>query len=332
MQAIASPTKRRAVLGSLDANAAMGTPGKKVAATAIVVAAREEEEEEEEDHAPVLRLAAPSASLTSGGVVVSAGESELAKGMKRGVVDEEEGEEGEEGGESPAAKKACVDEVSLTLSSLWSLGVFGCCSTRSSSPSVETSSVFDSSSMTTTTAITEPAPSTTRPRTMTREQAREKAEILRLRLGLAGYKLRTGQTSVPLSQLQRKPLPPPSATDVMRRRANTCSSTERTSTHTRDRSANSISPGDPSLSQESSSSSTASDVVVVMSIAASLSSSQESVVAETRGNTPARDGDAGGEREKGGLLLGMGDVDSPSRMFHSSPVPAPVSSLRSTCA
>ncbi|KAH0490595.1 hypothetical protein TgHK011_002057 [Trichoderma gracile] len=296
MQAIASPTKRRAVLGSLDANAAMGTPGKKVAAAVVVVAAREEEEEE--DHAPVLRLAAPSASLTSGGVVVSSA-----------------GERGG-GGESPAAKKACVDE-----------------STRSSSPSVETSSVFDSSSMTTTTAITEPAPSTTRPRTMTREQAREKAEILRLRLGLAGYKLRTGQTSVPLSQLQRKPLPPPASTDNMRRRANTCTSTERTSTHTRDRSVHSIPPGVPSLSQESSSSSssTASDVVVVMSVAASASS-QESVIAETRGNTPARDGDAGGERDKGGLLLTMGDVDSPSRMFHSSPVPAPVSSLRSTCA
>lgn len=32
-------------------------------------------------------------------------------------------------------------------------------------------------------------------------------EILRLRLGLASYKLRTGQTSVPLDDLQARPLP-----------------------------------------------------------------------------------------------------------------------------
>lgn len=36
----------------------------------------------------------------------------------------------------------------------------------------------------------------------------QRAEILRLRLGLASYKLRTGQTSVPLANLQAKPLPP----------------------------------------------------------------------------------------------------------------------------
>lgn len=35
----------------------------------------------------------------------------------------------------------------------------------------------------------------------------QKAEILRLRLGLANYKLRTGQTDVPLEQLQVRPLP-----------------------------------------------------------------------------------------------------------------------------
>ncbi|KAK3380288.1 hypothetical protein B0T24DRAFT_675997 [Lasiosphaeria ovina] len=45
-------------------------------------------------------------------------------------------------------------------------------------------------------------------RVLTREEAREKAEILRLRLGLANYKVRTGQTDVPLEQLQVRPLPP----------------------------------------------------------------------------------------------------------------------------
>ncbi|KAK3333832.1 hypothetical protein B0T19DRAFT_440557 [Cercophora scortea] len=42
---------------------------------------------------------------------------------------------------------------------------------------------------------------------LTREEAREKAEILRLRLGLANYKVRTGQTDVPLEQLQVRHLP-----------------------------------------------------------------------------------------------------------------------------
>ncbi|EGS17705.1 uncharacterized protein CTHT_0070470 [Thermochaetoides thermophila DSM 1495] len=44
---------------------------------------------------------------------------------------------------------------------------------------------------------------------LTREQCREKAEILRLRLGLASYKVRTGQTEVPLEQLEKKFLPTP---------------------------------------------------------------------------------------------------------------------------
>ncbi|KAK8061178.1 hypothetical protein PG997_015399 [Apiospora hydei] len=57
-------------------------------------------------------------------------------------------------------------------------------------------------------------PLMTRPRalsSMTREQARQKAEILRLRLGLARYKVRTGQTDVPLERLQRRPVPGSSA-------------------------------------------------------------------------------------------------------------------------
>lgn len=40
----------------------------------------------------------------------------------------------------------------------------------------------------------------------------QKAEILRLRLGLASYKLRTGQTAVPLADLQPRPLPGPRRT------------------------------------------------------------------------------------------------------------------------
>ncbi|KAB5558293.1 hypothetical protein GE09DRAFT_1118636 [Coniochaeta sp. 2T2.1] len=93
---------------------------------------------------------------------------------------------------------------------------------RRQSASPEPSSVFDTSALDTSQAtnITEPdvvaitaaaaaAVSTlgpiprspTRPR-LTREKAREKAEILKLRLGLASYKLRTNQTDIPLDQLE----------------------------------------------------------------------------------------------------------------------------------
>ncbi|KAI0105529.1 hypothetical protein GGR51DRAFT_560376 [Nemania sp. FL0031] len=92
---------------------------------------------------------------------------------------------------------------------------------RSTSP--EESSVFDNSTMDNSqlTAISEPdaetpaAPVTTpavtenRPRqgSMTREEARQKAEILRLRLGLASYKVKTNQADVPLERLQVRPIP-----------------------------------------------------------------------------------------------------------------------------
>ncbi|CAH0049039.1 unnamed protein product [Clonostachys solani] len=75
---------------------------------------------------------------------------------------------------------------------------------RSQSP--EASSIFDTSANDSSWA-TEPEASPA-PRVMTRQQAMEKAEILRLRLGLASYKFRTGQTSIPLANLRRMPLPP----------------------------------------------------------------------------------------------------------------------------
>ncbi|KAI1102663.1 hypothetical protein F4804DRAFT_259180 [Jackrogersella minutella] len=50
---------------------------------------------------------------------------------------------------------------------------------------------------------------TPRPRsTMTREETRQNVEKLRLRLRLAAYKVRTGQTDVPLEELKIKPLGP----------------------------------------------------------------------------------------------------------------------------
>ncbi|CAJ2506867.1 Uu.00g080530.m01.CDS01 [Anthostomella pinea] len=101
----------------------------------------------------------------------------------------------------PAVKEDAVDRVARP---------------RSNSPNE--SSMFDNSTANASqvTAITEPDAELAasplpvpprRQRTLTREDARQKAETLRLRLGLASYKVRTGQTDVPLERLQVKPIP-----------------------------------------------------------------------------------------------------------------------------
>ncbi|KAI5465468.1 hypothetical protein BGZ63DRAFT_399931 [Mariannaea sp. PMI_226] len=106
---------------------------------------------------------------------------------------------------SPVGKKTC-------------LGRDEDASSRSDSP--DTSSLFDTSAndASWTTTTTEPdaaapmaaaALAAIRPNPLTRQQAREKVEILRLRLSLANYKVRTGQTNVPLADLQPRPLPRP---------------------------------------------------------------------------------------------------------------------------
>ncbi|OLN81534.1 hypothetical protein CCHL11_10404 [Colletotrichum chlorophyti] len=91
--------------------------------------------------------------------------------------------------------------------------------TRNHSASPDTSSsVFDNSAADTeqnTTMLTEPDADQharvlppPRPRKLlTREEARQKARILRLKLGLANYKLQTGQEDVPLEKLEVKPVP-----------------------------------------------------------------------------------------------------------------------------
>ncbi|GKT80546.1 cyclin-dependent kinase protein, partial [Colletotrichum tofieldiae] len=90
---------------------------------------------------------------------------------------------------------------------------------RNRSASPDTSSVFDNSAMDTsqenTTMLTEPdaeqaarvLPPPRPRRLLTREEARQKARILRLKLGLANYKLQTGQENVPLDRLEVKPRP-----------------------------------------------------------------------------------------------------------------------------
>ncbi|KAK3296197.1 uncharacterized protein B0H64DRAFT_432793 [Chaetomium fimeti] len=124
----------------------------------------------------------------------------------------------------PAAKRACLDgtredtqprQLESPPPSSWTTRTSGTTRHRSASP--DTPSVFDNSAVDNSqvTILTEPdttAPAPvpavaplptrrTRPR-LTREQAREKAEIIRLRLGLASYKVRTGQTDVPLDRLE----------------------------------------------------------------------------------------------------------------------------------
>ncbi|KAG5971760.1 hypothetical protein E4U58_007235 [Claviceps cyperi] len=174
----ASPTKQRAALAPMDANAMPPLSSPKVlkdTKASVVPSTRA---------SPLKRIVPATVS-----------------GTKRPVED----------ARLPASKKTCMEENARSYHS------------RTTSPS--TSSVFDTTAAEgdapwATTAMepemagivaTDAPPAPLAPRTrgnMTREQAREKAEILRLRLGLASYKLRTGQTNIPLADLQHKPLPP----------------------------------------------------------------------------------------------------------------------------
>ncbi|KAH9883896.1 hypothetical protein F4778DRAFT_764895, partial [Xylariomycetidae sp. FL2044] len=89
-------------------------------------------------------------------------------------------------------------------------------SSRQRSHSPADSCVFDNSAVDTSqsTVVTEPdaeadglsLPTQQGPRRgLSREEAREKAEILRLRLGLASYKVRTGQADKPFAEVRRLP-------------------------------------------------------------------------------------------------------------------------------
>ncbi|KAI0127618.1 hypothetical protein BJ170DRAFT_626152 [Xylariales sp. AK1849] len=121
-------------------------------------------------------------------------------------------------GEIPPAKRACTSATSMRAEQCGLPTEDGRTEEqeRDRSNSPEDSSMFDNSVVDTSqaTTFTEPdidplAPSPRPPRrqTLTREEARQKAEILRLRLGLARYKLRTGQENVPLERLQLRRIP-----------------------------------------------------------------------------------------------------------------------------
>ncbi|KAH6841056.1 hypothetical protein B0I37DRAFT_438621 [Chaetomium sp. MPI-CAGE-AT-0009] len=124
----------------------------------------------------------------------------------------------------PAAKRACLDSTREETqsrrpesppSSSWTTRTSNTTRHRSASP--DTPSVFDNSAADNSQVTILTEPDTTRPTPvpavaplpaprarprLTREQAREKAEIIRLRLGLASYKVRIGQTDVPLDRLE----------------------------------------------------------------------------------------------------------------------------------
>ncbi|TWU75821.1 hypothetical protein ED733_004679 [Metarhizium rileyi] len=174
----ASPTKQRAPLAPLDANAKPSLPSPRMPKDGTV---------------SVIPLTGGSSPLKK---------SLAAAAVKRPADDDT--------ASSPASKKPCTREVRASQDTRRS---------RTSSP--DSPSLFDTSAAegdsSWATATTEPdvgiltdAPALLAPRqrgTMTREQTREAPEILRLRLGLASYKVRTGQTTVPLANLQRRPLP-----------------------------------------------------------------------------------------------------------------------------
>ncbi|OAA50132.1 cyclin-dependent kinase [Beauveria brongniartii RCEF 3172] len=219
----ASPTKKRAALAPLDANAMTTTPPstskhaplpgclKTAAASSAANTARRSLGLL--SSAPVL---APPVATGHGGAP--------SVGMKRSgmVLHDNDNENDSKYGQEKAAKKSKLDHAEPVAAAAAAVVVSSTQSStttaRSRTHSPDASSVFDASAAedaTWLTAATEPdvvAAQTppmvvARPGALTREQAREKVEILRLRLGLASYKLRTGQVSVPLADLQARPLP-----------------------------------------------------------------------------------------------------------------------------
>ncbi|UNI13999.1 hypothetical protein JDV02_000683 [Purpureocillium takamizusanense] len=178
----ASPTKRRAALAPLDANAMPASPKPFSAKDGIAASVSLKSGKSP----PVSPAASWSASAA------------LAVGAAKRTAGEDAG--------PPPAKKPCLEERDEDAQQHRP--------SRSQSP--DSVSVFDTSAgegdSSWATASTEPdhavVTAFVRPRpSLTREQAREKAEILRLRLGLASYKVRTGQVAVPLANLRRLPLP-----------------------------------------------------------------------------------------------------------------------------
>ncbi|KAK4216653.1 hypothetical protein QBC37DRAFT_83755 [Rhypophila decipiens] len=233
-----SPTKRR-VLGVLDPNAASPrTPqpvldGKRAnfKSEHVVASTRSPSNSQARSH----RLPSPLPRQDSPGL------------RKRSVHEMAPSRGEEEDPAAPARKRPCLrDDAEEDASGV---GESPVSPLRNRSASSETSSVFDNSVNDTShaTAITEPdeqqrgapanplsavaaaavaasGPSRRAPGSrLTREQTREKAETIRLRLGLAAYKVRTGQTDVPLERLRVLPMVLPGATSFRSTTTNSAS-------------------------------------------------------------------------------------------------------------
>ncbi|CAK7231923.1 hypothetical protein SEUCBS140593_008086 [Sporothrix eucalyptigena] len=189
---MASPAKRR-VLAPLDAN------------TNVTAAS------------PLSLAGKTAVSSENGELPLSPPSSAIAK--KRTLPETSLDEEPADSTTPP--KKPCLSSNSLSTTQpqvlpAMSIAPAAAATTNiTSRPSLSpaASSVFDLSAMVDTsqaTNITEPDVDVPRAannvsRTLTREQSRQRAEILKLRLGLARYKVRTGQVDVPLEHLRVVP-------------------------------------------------------------------------------------------------------------------------------
>ncbi|GJN69113.1 hypothetical protein PLICBS_003159 [Purpureocillium lilacinum] len=189
----ASPTKRRAALAPLDANAMPSSPKAFSTKDGLVSA----------PVPPSLKAKSPLAS--SSPAVSWSASAALAVG-KRPAGEDAAGSAGR-----PPAKKPCLEERDDDANqqhrpsrsqSPDSVSIFDTSAGEGDSSWATAATDLDYNAVAAALARPLPRPS------LTREQAREKAEILRLRLGLASYKVRTGQEAVPLAELRRLPLSP----------------------------------------------------------------------------------------------------------------------------
>ncbi|KAI0023178.1 hypothetical protein F4780DRAFT_100144 [Xylariomycetidae sp. FL0641] len=138
---------------------------------------------------------------------------------------------------------------------------------------------------------------------VTREEAREKAETLRLRLRLADYKVRTGQTNVPLERLRRVVS---SSTTPFTATASASSSFRR---HQARPTATSVSQRQPLPGRAVAVAIAAEGLQSIAARAASVASSQETARApRTSGDETSRE-----ESEKGKKGTGRGHPATPRR-------------------
>ncbi|KAI3399866.1 hypothetical protein diail_5377 [Diaporthe ilicicola] len=236
MSATATPTKRR-VLGSLDANVQMSPRSPKVAASPLKRTSREaslslSRRASPSPRKPASKEASPKKRSMEESAALQPAVKKLCSDDSAGAVPAPEANTNAVVAAAAITEKqqavhtTDVDEPSASQPAA--------AARRSVSP--DASSLFDVSGMNTSqdTTITEPdldAPTTATatapvalaatpvpsisnplisplpPQTRPASTREEKTEILRLRLSLANYKVKTGQVDVPLDRLQVRPVP-----------------------------------------------------------------------------------------------------------------------------